>query len=128
MGRGQRGAALARSRSGKKNDNCFVGQKNGATARKQTGCLRCCGNKGVAALQGVYSHYDRLSNFFYPGRKLLSKEWAGTKVKKTYDKPQAPFERAMASPYTQEGIKQRLKSMKKYIILNVRDEGDANSP
>jgi transposase InsO family protein len=80
---GQRGIALTRSRSGRKNDNCFVEQRNGATVRKQIGCLRYCGDRGVAALQDVYSHYDRLFNFFYPGRKLLSKERSGAKIKKT---------------------------------------------
>jgi len=113
----QQGITLTRSRSSKKNDNCFVEQRNGATVRKQIGYLRHCGDKGVAALQDVYSHYDNLFNFFYPGRKLVSKERVGAKIKKTYDLPQSPFERAMASSDTPEEIKQRLKSMKKCISL-----------
>jgi hypothetical protein len=108
---------LTRSRSSKKNDNCFVEQENGATVRKHVGYLRYCGDNGVAALKDAYSHYDRLFNFFYPGRKLISKERAGAKIKKTYDKPQAPFDRAMASSGTSEEIKQRLKSMKKQLSL-----------
>jgi len=94
----QKGIMLTRSRSSKKNDNCFVEQKNGATVRKHIGYLRYSGDKGVAALQAVYTHYDRLFNYFYPGRKLVSKERAGAKIKRTYDKPQTPFDRAMSSP------------------------------
>ena len=113
----QKGIALTRSRSSKKNDNCFVEQKNGATVRKQIGYLRYSGDKGVAALQAVYTHYDRLFNFFYSGRRLVSKERIGSKIKRTYDKPQSPFDRAMSSVATPEEIKKRLKSMKKHIGL-----------
>jgi len=111
------GIKLTRSRSGKKNDNCFVEQKNGSTVRKQIGYLRYSGDKGVAALQSVYTRYDRLFNYFYPGRKLVSKERAGAKIKKTYDKPQTPFERAMSSPNIPDEIKQRLQSLKKHFSL-----------
>jgi len=114
---GQKGIKLTRSRSGKKNDNCFVEQKNGATVRKQIGYMRHSGDKGVAALQAVYMHYDRLFNYFYPGRKLVSQERVGAKIKKTYDKPQTPFERAISSPNIPDVIKQRLLSIKKHISL-----------
>jgi hypothetical protein len=113
----QQGILLTRSRSSKKNDNCFVEQKNGATVRKQVGYLRYCGDNGVAALQNVYTHYDRLFNFCCPGRKLISKERVGAKIKKTFDKPQTPFDRVMASADTPEEIKQHLKTKKKSIRL-----------
>jgi len=113
----QKGILLTRSRSSKKNDNCFVEQKNGHTVRKQIGYMRHSGDKGVAALQAVYTHYDNLFNFFYKGRKLVSKERVEAKVKKTYDKPQTPFERAIASSNTPEEIKRKLKAKKKRISL-----------
>ena len=113
----QKGIILARSRSGKKNDNCFVEQKNGHTVRKQIGYLRHSGDKGIAALQAVYTHYDNLFNYFYAGRKLFSKERAGSKVKKIYDKPQTPFERTISSANTPEEIKKNLKATKKKINL-----------
>jgi guanylate kinase len=37
--------------------------------------------------------------------------------KKTFNKPQSPFDRVTASSETQEEIKERLKSMKKHISL-----------
>jgi len=113
----QKGIILTRSRGGKKNDNCFVEQRNGATVRKHIGHLRYSGDKGVAALQAVYTHYDNLFNFFYNGRKLVSRERIGSKIKKTYDKPQTPFERASFSDNTPEEIKQNLKKIKKRINL-----------
>ena len=113
----QKGITLARSRSSKKNDNCFVEQKNGATVRKQIGYLRYSGDKGVAALQAVYTHYDRLFNFFYSGRKLVFKERVGSKLKRTYDKPKTPFDRAMSSAATSDKIKGHLNSLKKRINL-----------
>jgi hypothetical protein len=92
---------LARSRSNRKNDNCLrhkcrVEQKNYASVRKIVGYGRFSGDKGVAALQGVYSAYDNLLNYFYPCQKLASKERVGSKVKKIYDKPRTPFDRAVS--------------------------------
>ena len=113
----QKGITLTRNRSSKKNDNCFVEQRNGATVRKQIGYLRYCGDKGVGALQAVYTHYDRLFNFFYVGRKILSKDRIGCKLKKTYDKPQTPFNRAMSSAETPDKIKIHLKTLKKHTNL-----------
>ena len=113
----QKGITLSRSRGSRKNDNCFVEQRNGATVRKHIGYLRYCGDKGVAALQAVYTHYDNLFNFFYAGRKLISRERVGSKVKKTYDKPQTPFERAISSANTPENIKQRLRILKNKLNL-----------
>jgi hypothetical protein len=82
--------------------------------------LRYCEDKGAAALRDVYSRYDRLFNFFYPGRKPVSGERAGAGIKKTRDKPQAPFDRATASSDTPEEIRQRLKSLKKRVGLMSR--------
>jgi hypothetical protein len=108
---------LTRSRGNKKNDNCFVEQKNWASVRKIVGYARFCDDKGVAALQDVYTHYDKLLNFFYPCQKLLSKERIGSKVKKTYDKPSSPFDRVIASNGFCEKIKKNLISQKKRINL-----------
>ena len=111
------GITLTRSRSNKKNDNCFVEQKNWASVRKIVGYARFCDEKGVKALQDVYAHYDKLLNFFYPCQKLLSKNRVGSKVKKIYDKPCSPFDRVIASPDFTDEIKKELISQKKQIHL-----------
>ena len=69
--------------------------------------------KKNAALQAFYSHYDRLFNFFYPGRKLVSKKREGGKIKRTYDKAQTPYDRALSREDTPDEIKLRLKVLKK---------------
>ena len=108
---------LSRSRNSKKNDNCWVEQKNFASVRKIVGYARFSGEKGVKALQDVYTHYDKLLNFFYPCQKLLSKERVGSKVKKTYDKAASPFDRVIASPVFSKEVKRELISQKKRIHL-----------
>jgi len=113
----KKGIIFTRSRSNKKNDNCFVEQKNWASVRKIVGYARFSGEKGVKALQDVYDHYDKLLNFFYPCQKLLSKIRAGSRVKKTYDKPRSPFDRAIACPHFSEKTKQKLISQKKKINI-----------
>jgi hypothetical protein len=113
----KKGITLTRSRSSKKNDNCFVEQKNWASVRKIVGYARFSDDKGVAALQDVYTHYDRLLNFFYPCQRLLSKIRIGSKVKKTYDRPCSPFDRAIASADFSQDIKKNLVSQKKRINL-----------
>ena len=113
----EKGITLTRSRGNKKNDNCFVEQKNWASFRKIVGYARFCGDQGVKALQDIYTHYDKLLNFFYPCQKLLSKERIGSKVKKTYDKPCSPFDRAIASSDFSMEIKKCLISQKNRINL-----------
>jgi transposase InsO family protein len=109
--------ALTRSRSSKKNDNCFVEQKNGASVRKIVGYARFSGEKGLAALQSVFDHYDRLLNFFYPCLKLIAKERVNSKLKKTYDPPQTPYERFLADTVAPNALKVRLAGIKQTISL-----------
>jgi len=113
----KKGIILTRSRGNRKNDNCFVEQKNGATVRKPIGYLRYSGEQGVTALQAVYTHYDRLFNFYYLGRKLISKERVGGKIKRVYDKAQTPYDRVLSSANISDEIKQRLMIMKSNIDL-----------
>nr|AGS51574.1 integrase domain protein [uncultured bacterium contig00010] len=113
----QKGIVQTRSRGSKKNDNCFVEQKNGSSVRKVIGYARFSGDKGVTALQAVYARYDNLFNYFYPCQKLVSKERRGGKVKKTYDKPMSPYERVIIDSETPEVLKLRLRSLRKHINL-----------
>jgi len=113
----QQGIALTRNRGNRKNDNCFVEQKNGASVRKIVGYARFCGDTGVAALRAVYAHYDNLLNYYYLCQKLVKKERAGGKVVKTYDKPMSPYDRIITDPDAPEALKVCLRSLKKKINL-----------
>jgi hypothetical protein len=86
---------FTKGRTGRKNDNCWVEQKNYSTVRKTAGYSRYSGDKGVQALRALYSPLDLLTNLFYPCMKLLSKERVGSTYRKRYDKARPPFQRLL---------------------------------
>ena len=88
---------FTRSRDHKKNDNCFVEQKNGAVVREYVGYDRLEGLEEHALLSAVYRPLVPLLNFFMPTQKLKSKTRVGSKEFKVYDEPRSPFQRLMES-------------------------------
>jgi hypothetical protein len=82
---------FTRSRDHKKNDNCFVEQKNGAVVREYAGYDRLSGIVEQALLATVYTSLVPLLNFFMPTQKLISKIRVGSKEIKKYDAPRSPF-------------------------------------
>jgi hypothetical protein len=86
---------FTRSRNHKKNDNCFVEQKNGAIVREYVGYDRLAGFQEQALLAAVYTPLVPLLNFFMPTQKLKSKTRLGSKEIKVYDEPRSPFQRLM---------------------------------
>lgn len=107
---------FARSRPYRKNDNCFVEQKNYSIVRRAVGYARFDTAEQLDLLNEVYRSLRLYTNFFLPTMKLLSKERCGSKVVKRYDKPQTPYRRVLASDYVSEEHKQRLKD--KFPTLN----------
>ncbi|MCL2289264.1 MAG: DDE-type integrase/transposase/recombinase [Bacteroidetes bacterium] len=97
--------AFTRSRSNKKNDNCFVEQKNGAVVREYVGYDRLEGTEEQTLLAAIYKPLVPLLNFFMPTQKLKSKTRIGSKEIKVYDEPISPFQRLMDSSQTPEKIK-----------------------
>jgi hypothetical protein len=69
--------------------------------------------------QAVYTHYDRLLNYYYLCQKLARKERAGGKVRKTYDRPMSPYDRVVTDPGAPEALKLCLRSLKKKTNLMV---------
>ena len=104
------GAPFTRSRDHRKNDNCFVEQKNGAVVREYVGYDRLEGLEEQALLAAVYSPLTPLLNFFMPTRKLKSKTRVGSKETKVYDEPKSPFQRLMESSQTPRKTKDVLLS------------------
>lgn len=88
---------FTRGRPYKKNDNCFVEQKNGEVVRKYVGYYRFDTPAEFHALKEVYTYLCPLMNYFYPSLKLISKTRMGAKVKKCYDSPKTPFTRILAA-------------------------------
>ena len=99
---------FTRSRSNKKNDNCFVEQKNGAVVREYVGYDRLEGLEEQAFLAAVYQSLTPLLNFFMPTQKLKSKTRVGSKEIKVYDEPKSPFQRLLESSQTPQETKDSL--------------------
>lgn len=107
---------FTRARSNRKNDNCFVEQKNYSVIRKAVGYMRHDNDKEQRLLNELYNYLRLYSNFFQPVMKLVSKNRIGSKVKKRYDKAQTPYRRVLASPYVSEDAKNWLR--KEFVRLN----------
>ncbi|MGZ3617080.1 MAG: hypothetical protein ACXWPS_19760 [Ktedonobacteraceae bacterium] len=107
---------FARSRLYKKNDQAHVEQKNWSIVRQAVGYDRYEGEVACEALATLYVVVRLYTNFFQPGMKLLSKERLGSKVKKTYNGAQTPYQRVLASPPVSEEVKDALR--KHYLTLN----------
>jgi transposase InsO family protein len=88
---------FTRSRDQRKNDNCFVEQKNGAVVREYIGYDRLEGLEEQALLAAVYQPLAPLLNFFMPTQKLKSKTRVGSKETRLYDEPRSPFQRLTES-------------------------------
>ena len=106
------GIAFTRSRSYKKNDNCFVEQKNYSNVRHIVGYYRYEGEACRIALQNLYDKWNLLVNYFYPSMKILAKERKDAHTYKKYDSAKTPFRRAIESDKISEEIKSRLIGQK----------------
>ena len=110
------GITFTRGRPHRKNDTCYVEQKNGHVVRRAVGHLRYDTDRELAALNAIYRPLCLLVNFFYPSVKLVKKTRTGSKVRRIYDDPQTPYHRMLASESVSEKVKNRLKQQ--YATLN----------
>jgi hypothetical protein len=100
---------FTRSRPYRKNDNCFVEQKNNDVVRRYVGYQRYEGEQQVALLNELYGLVRLFVNYFQPSAKLIHKSREGSKVRKVYDEPQTPCARVLSSEHVPEAAKQRLR-------------------
>jgi hypothetical protein len=89
------GIDLTRSRPGKKNDNCYVEQKNFDTVRKLVGYARYTTPEALEVLNEIYHIQGLLQNYIYPTQKLIEKTRNGSRYVKKYDKPKTPAMRIL---------------------------------
>lgn len=88
---------FTRSRPYRKNDNCFVEQKNWTTVRRHIGYQRLEGERQRMLLNEIYRHLRLYVNFFQPSMRLKSKERHGSRVKKTYREARTPYQNLIES-------------------------------
>jgi hypothetical protein len=89
---------FTRARPGNKNDGCHVEQKNWAVVRTVVGYHRYDTAAELLLLNEIWHLQSKLTNYFYPQHKLISKVRHGAKVSKKYDKAATPFRRAIDHP------------------------------
>jgi hypothetical protein len=110
------GITFTRSRPYKKNDNCFVEQKNGNIVRRVIGRDRYSSKPAYETLNRVYHLLRLYINFFQPAMKLVSKTRHGAKVHRVYDTAQTPYRRVLKSGAISETSEAQISST--YAHLN----------
>ena len=106
----QEGITFTRSRPYRKNDNCFVEQKNNMVVRKYAGYMRFDTEEELKVLNELYRSLRLLINYYHPSQKLIQKTRNGSKVKKKYNVAKTPCQRLLGSEYVSEATKRFLKS------------------
>lgn len=107
---------FTRSRPYRKNDNCFVEQKNWSVVRRFVGYGRLEGAAALRTVRELYAVLRLFLNFFVPSMKLIAKQRQGSRVRKHYDTARTPYERALASATIDRAIKRALHAQ--YRRLN----------
>jgi hypothetical protein len=101
--------AFTRTRPYKKNDTCFIEQKNLKCVRDSVGYSPFDTPTEHQALARVYRSLCPLLNYFLPTVKLIDKIRVGATVRKVYDQPRSPYQRLLASPDLSDEAKAELK-------------------
>jgi transposase InsO family protein len=107
---------FTRSRPYRKNDQCYVEQKNWSVVRKTIGYRRYESSAALDLFRAIYADLRLYVNFFQPVLKLVHKERQGSKVYKRYDEAQTPHQRIMTS--TNVSTKDKLRLQHTYLQLN----------
>ncbi len=89
----QEGITFTRGRAYKKNDQCYVEQKNGAVVRQLVGYDRLEGQQAYKQLTELYRAVRLYINFFQPSMKLCEKHRKSSKVNRKYHPARTPFQR-----------------------------------
>jgi len=86
---------FTRSRPYRKNDNCFVEQKNYTAVRSYVGYYRYDTQDQLNLLNELYTQMRLYLNYFQPSMKLISKTRSGSKITKKYDTAKTPYKRIL---------------------------------
>jgi hypothetical protein len=112
----ERNIQVSRSRALKKNDNCWVEQKNFTHVRKLVGYHRLSGQRQQTLLGRLYEFFCDWRNFFLPVMRLESKLREGSKVRRRYDQARTPYQRLLDSGQLSSVVRESLR--RRYQALN----------
>ena len=107
---------FTRARPYRKNDTCYVEQKNWSIVRRLVGYGRYTSPDALHILNKLYLVVNDYNNFFFPSLKLKQKLRDGAHVLRRYHRAQTPYQRLMESPHLDPAIKQTLETH--YNTLN----------
>ncbi len=107
---------FTRARAYRKNDNCYVEQKNWSVVRRALGYLRYDTQWELEIINQLYSHLRLYTNHFQPVMKMIEKTRVGSRVKKKYDRRRTSCQRVLNSHHVEEERKGALT--KEHIKLN----------
>jgi len=112
---------FTRIRPGKKNDNCYVEQKNYTTLRRFLGYARYDTEQELKLIKQILKLAELYINFFQPSQKLVKKIRKGAKVTRVHDKPQTPYQRLLKSgiltPAQEKSLKQTYNNLNPMTLL-----------
>ena len=108
--RREHGFEFTRSRAYRKNDQAWIGQKNGAVVRRFVGYDRLSGMTAGQCLAQLFQVVRLYVNHFRPSFKLRSRTRVGATVRKAYYKPATPCERLPAHASVAEAAKEKPRS------------------
>jgi hypothetical protein len=108
--------SFTRSRPYRKNDNCFVEQKNYSVVRRTVGYHRYQTERELKILNELYCSLRLYTNFYQPVMKLIEKTRIGSRVRRRYDKAKTPYRRLIESSQVSDVNKQQLND--EYTQLN----------
>jgi len=108
---------FTRARPSRKNDNCYVEQKNYSIVRRAVGYYRYDTQLELKLLNKLYGYLRLYTNYFQPVMKLAKKTRIGSKVIKRYHVAKTPYARLLQSKDLPDKYKNKL--MKEYNMLSV---------
>lgn len=110
---------FTRIRPNRKNDNCYVEQKNYTVLRRFLGYARYDTEEQLLIIKDIVVLVELYVNFFQPVMKLKTKQRVGSRVKKTYDIAKTPYQRILDSGVLTEENKIKIQAL--YKTLNPMD-------
>ncbi|MDO9508733.1 MAG: hypothetical protein Q7I97_05240 [Thermovirgaceae bacterium] len=107
---------FTRGRRYKKNDQCYVEQKNGSMVRTFIGYERYENRKAKNIMNLMYPLLSDFVNFFQPSMKLESKDKRNGKTRRKYLEAKTPYRRLLESGVL--GEKKKAELEKRYESLD----------
>lgn len=101
---------FTRGRAYKKNDSCYVEQKNWDVVRKMIGYGRFDTYEQLDIIKRIHNTLALYQNYFQPSQKLISKTRIGARVTKKYDTAQTPCQRLLSHPEIRSNCSEQSKS------------------